>query len=178
MKIRAHHLLCIQGFQGYGYSEEFTENMSKVIQNLKSFPDHKIQITTCCDVLCACCPHNIGNKCAESSNSNEKMIEPSENQDFSGLRKYNFRCLKNEVSQPQKPSVFACPQHEVFEGRESEIRRMDIKVLKTIGLQANTIIEAHDAFQLVNKYFKSSNINEICGNCKWKDKCLFFLMKI
>lgn len=130
MKIRAHHLLCIQGFQGYGYSEEFTENMSKVIQNLKSFPDHKIQITTCCDVLCACCPHNIANKCAESSNSNEKMIE------------------------------------------------MDIKVLKTIGLQANTIIEAHDAFQLVNKYFKSSHIIEICGNCKWKDKCLFFLMKI
>lgn len=130
MKIRAHHLLCIQGFQGYGYSEEFTENMSKVIQNLKSFPNHKIQITTCCDIFCACCPHNIGDKCAESSKSNEKIIE------------------------------------------------MDVKVLKTIGLPVNTIIEAHDAFQLINNYFKSSNISEICGNCKWKDKCLFFSMKI
>jgi len=162
MKIRAHHLLCIQGFQGYGYSEEFTENMLKVIQNLKSFPNHKIQITTCCDAICACCPHNIGDKCTESSNSNEKIKEPSKNQDFSSLRKNNFLYSKQEV----------------FESREPEIRRMDIKVLKTIGLQVNTIIEAHDAFRLVNKHFKSSNISEICGNCKWKDKCLFFSMKI
>ena len=26
LRIRAHHILCIQGFQGLGYSEEFTKN--------------------------------------------------------------------------------------------------------------------------------------------------------
>ena len=29
LKIRHHHLLCILGFKGLGYSDEFVENMKK-----------------------------------------------------------------------------------------------------------------------------------------------------
>jgi hypothetical protein len=57
MKIRAHHLLCIQGFQGHGYSAEFAENMSKVICSLKSNPQQEIEIVDECDVICKFCPH-------------------------------------------------------------------------------------------------------------------------
>ncbi len=75
MKIRAHHLLCIQGFQGLGYSKEFVENMNNVIEFLKSSPDQKIQITADCDVLCAYCPHNIQGKCVQSSDSNKNVMQ-------------------------------------------------------------------------------------------------------
>ena len=30
IRIRAHHLLCMQGFQGYGYNKTFTENMTHI----------------------------------------------------------------------------------------------------------------------------------------------------
>ncbi|HML06009.1 MAG TPA: DUF1284 domain-containing protein [Methanobacterium sp.] len=63
MKIRAHHLLCMQGFQGYGYSEEFSQNMSKIIQNLKSNKEQKIEITVDLDVICKCCPHKKNKIC-------------------------------------------------------------------------------------------------------------------
>ena len=32
--LRGHHLLCIQGYQGYGYSEKFTDNMDNIIEDL------------------------------------------------------------------------------------------------------------------------------------------------
>jgi len=63
MKIRAHHLLCMQGFQGYGYSEEFSQNMSKIIQKLKSHPEQKIEITADLDIICKSCPQKKNKIC-------------------------------------------------------------------------------------------------------------------
>ena len=57
MKIRAHHILCMQGFQGHGYSEEFSQNMSEVIEYLKSNQEQIIEITDDVDVVCKYCPH-------------------------------------------------------------------------------------------------------------------------
>lgn len=65
IKLRAHHLLCMQGFQGYGYSEEFTKNMKVVIDALKNDAGIKIQIVDCCDDICACCPNNIEGICKD-----------------------------------------------------------------------------------------------------------------
>lgn len=126
MKIRAHHLLCIQGFQGYGYSKEFVINMSEMIEDLKQHSDQNIQLTADCDIFCAYCPHNKKNICTYSADS------------------------------------------------EKKIQQMDIQVLETIGLHVNSIIKAHKVFELINKKFKPENINEVCGKCRWKDKCLFF----
>ncbi len=55
---------------------------------------------------------------------------------------------------------------------------MDIEELEKMELQVKTILEAHAAFQIVNTKYKSSDIHKICDNCKWKDKCTFFLMKM
>lgn len=74
MKIRAHHLLCMQGFQGYGYSEDFTKNMAHVIQTLKNFPESKIEIISGNDIICTCCPHNIDSICQENLKSPENII--------------------------------------------------------------------------------------------------------
>jgi hypothetical protein len=42
--IRAHHLLCVQGFQGYGYSPDFEQHMGSVVTFLNLNPSFKLQI--------------------------------------------------------------------------------------------------------------------------------------
>ncbi|MDE6540220.1 MAG: DUF1284 domain-containing protein [Ruminococcus sp.] len=53
-KLRPHHALCINFFEGKGYSNEFTENMTRVIENFHENPI--IEITTGDDVICSKCP--------------------------------------------------------------------------------------------------------------------------
>ena len=53
-KLRPHHVLCINFYVGKGYSKEFTENMSQIIENLQKNP--LIEITTGHDVICSKCP--------------------------------------------------------------------------------------------------------------------------
>ncbi|MBP3762198.1 MAG: DUF1284 domain-containing protein [Ruminococcus sp.] len=62
-KIRPHHALCIQFFEGKGYSPEFTENMRNIINILES-SDPFVCITKNADVICSKCPHNINGVCA------------------------------------------------------------------------------------------------------------------
>jgi hypothetical protein len=130
MKIRAHHLLCMQGFQGYGYSEDFSKNMAEIIQNLRSSPDQKIQIITECDVICSCCPYNVKEICSKDPESHEK------------------------------------------------IKRMDTKVLEKLELCNGDIFEVEEIFNIINKRLKTNfDVIEICGNCSWREKCLWFLEK-
>ncbi|HAQ28865.1 MAG TPA: DUF1284 domain-containing protein [Ruminococcaceae bacterium] len=62
--IRPHHLLCMRYFKGYGYSDEFSENMRYVISNLKN--DSEVVLTGGCDDICLKCPNNSKNMCFES----------------------------------------------------------------------------------------------------------------
>lgn len=56
LKIRAHHLCCIQGFQGYGYSPAFVANMRAVISDLEALPSRPLRLVTNCDAICVSCP--------------------------------------------------------------------------------------------------------------------------
>jgi len=56
LKIRAHHLCCIQGFQGYGYSPIFVANLRVVISDIKAFPSRPLELISECDVVCESCP--------------------------------------------------------------------------------------------------------------------------
>ncbi|MBI2868304.1 MAG: DUF1284 domain-containing protein [Chloroflexi bacterium] len=62
MDIRAHHLLCLLGFRGAGYSPEFIENMKKVAQ-ATFFDNASLRLTSDCDVICAACPHLKHGEC-------------------------------------------------------------------------------------------------------------------
>lgn len=53
-KLRPHHALCINFFEGKGYSTDFTENMKRIIEKFRENP--VIEITTDRDVICRCCP--------------------------------------------------------------------------------------------------------------------------
>ena len=66
LTLRAHHLLCIQGYRGYGYSKQFTLNMDKVVQMLKSNTSILVKIIAETDDICYCCPNRISEKYCSS----------------------------------------------------------------------------------------------------------------
>ncbi len=81
LKIRPHHLLCLQSFEGKGYDEAFTLNMSKIVKQLKSCP--KVELVSSLDDVCSCCPLQIENKCL----TEQKVQE----MDFKVLQYFNLQ---------------------------------------------------------------------------------------
>jgi len=61
LKLRPHHLLCVQAYIGKGYSQEFVKNMNQVVKQLQEDPHQKIQLVDDLDRICSQCPNKIGN---------------------------------------------------------------------------------------------------------------------
>lgn len=82
IRIRAHHLLCIQGFQGKGYSADFINNMNQIIYFLKEGLNDgiskKIKVVNYNDDICTHCPHLDKNICSQFPES-EKRIKKMDN---------------------------------------------------------------------------------------------------
>jgi len=129
LKIRAHHLCCIQGFQGYGYSPIFVANLKAVISDIKAFPSRPLELVSECDVICESCPG------------------------------------KKECT----------AQESTISGR---IKSMDFAVMEKLKIKEGTIMEADKAFSLINSQLtNASEINEVCGPCKWRQKCLWYMQE-
>lgn len=60
--LRPHHLLCLSFFKGKGYSDQFVENMTKVLSTLKE-SDAIVKLTKGEDVICSACPNNNNGIC-------------------------------------------------------------------------------------------------------------------
>lgn len=58
--LRAHHIFCIQGFRGKGYSEEFVSNMTNIVNQLNKDYNNMIKVVNSPDHICLSCPNNIG----------------------------------------------------------------------------------------------------------------------
>lgn len=52
--LRPHHGICLQFFEGRGYSEEFVINMSQICERLRS--GARIRLRPGGDEICRCCP--------------------------------------------------------------------------------------------------------------------------
>ena len=63
LRLRAHHLLCLLGFRGLGYSEAFVANMTRVADKLRAQPDTVVELVANPDVICAACPKLHGDRC-------------------------------------------------------------------------------------------------------------------
>ena len=70
-KIRPHHLLCILGYRGLGYNENFTSNMTKIVKDLRSNPNTIINVSPEADDICIACPYNSKGICVKKPNSEE-----------------------------------------------------------------------------------------------------------
>ncbi|MEW6042512.1 MAG: DUF1284 domain-containing protein [Elusimicrobiota bacterium] len=73
IRIRAHHLLCMQGFQGYGYSRDFVDNMKRIIKEIDSNPDLTVELTNGGDSICEYCPHFIDTCCKSAPNADARV---------------------------------------------------------------------------------------------------------
>ncbi|MDR7079253.1 hypothetical protein J2Y03_004311 [Neobacillus niacini] len=51
-KLRGHHLFCLLGYRGMGYSEEYVKNMTRLHQTLRENPKTLIQLVNGPDQLC------------------------------------------------------------------------------------------------------------------------------
>ncbi len=99
IRLRGHHLLCLQGFQGYGYSKDFVLNMTK-INELRKSKDCTVILTNEADDICSACP-NLKNNLCENENQNETIVK-MDNKILSKLNReeeYNSIDLFNEVYQ-------------------------------------------------------------------------------
>jgi len=67
IRLRGHHLLCLVGYRGMGYSARFTENMSEVYNRLRAEPDTMITIVGGPDNLCVCFPEDGDYHCDKES---------------------------------------------------------------------------------------------------------------
>ena len=81
--LRGHHLLCLQGFLGYGYDEDFVKNMTEINFSRKQ-KDTLISLTNENDAICRSCPNLKNNLC-----QNEKQDETIKAMDNEVLSKLN-----------------------------------------------------------------------------------------
>ncbi len=63
LRIRAHTLLCLQGYHGLGYSDEFIAEMDRVTKYLRENPHALIKVVASADMFCLKCPHHNRGRC-------------------------------------------------------------------------------------------------------------------
>lgn len=54
--LRGHHLLCLLGYRGMGYSDAYVDNMTEVYRTLLADPQTECELVKGPDQLCACFP--------------------------------------------------------------------------------------------------------------------------
>ena len=80
VKLRGHHLICLNFFRGEGYSEDFIRNIYSVIGK------ENIEIVKGPDEVCARCPYLRDDRCASNEYTDEMIIF----QDKEALRLLEF----------------------------------------------------------------------------------------
>lgn len=66
VRLRGHHLGCVQGFQGYGYDGPFTDRMTVLAATLRGDPTHPVRVAAADDDVCGPCPHREGDRCVRT----------------------------------------------------------------------------------------------------------------
>lgn len=128
IRIRAHHLLCMQGFQGLGYNKEFALNMSQIIEKTLQNPFSLIKVIIGADAICECCPHDLDGKCNLKSTS------------------------------------------------DNDIRQLDSSILQYLDINEGSILHSSRILRITQS-LSIENVKKICGNCFWRENCLYFKKK-
>ena len=72
--LRGHHLLCVHGFQGMGYSPAFIERMGTIVDEIRDEEkDFPIRVVVDLDDACGACPHNEGTICLVSEGADKRI---------------------------------------------------------------------------------------------------------
>jgi uncharacterized protein len=66
-RLRGHHLLCLLGYRGMGYSREYVANMTRVHQTLRTKPETEVLLVAGPDDLCAKFPGSQTCHCEDAN---------------------------------------------------------------------------------------------------------------
>jgi hypothetical protein len=74
----------------------------------------------------------------------------------------------------------SCPNKKECTAKKSvsfrRIRNMDLLVMEKLKIKEGAIMKADEAFKLINSQLNNIfHIAEVCGPCKWKQKCLWYM---
>lgn len=77
--LRGHHLLCVHGFRGIGYSPEFIIKMEKIVKDIRdTSKDSDIKVVAAFDDVCTACPNKGETECQAGEGSNEHVLSMDE----------------------------------------------------------------------------------------------------
>lgn len=107
--LRPHHGMCMAYYQGKGYSEDFTENMTRTLE-LFAREDPLILLVHCTDILCGHCPFHHEDQCEtriKVDRYDREVLERTGLSAGSVLRVSEFRRLVKEriLDQGQRPEI-------------------------------------------------------------------------
>lgn len=75
VRLRAHTLLCLQGFRGEGYSPGFVDNLARIHRDLNEHPERWVQVVEEPDTVCAACPHRAQSGCTLNGEGFEQEMQ-------------------------------------------------------------------------------------------------------
>lgn len=67
VKLRGHHLLCLLGYRGKGYSDGFCANMTEIYETLRRKPETEIEVIDGPDDICRAFPIDQHAHCRNDS---------------------------------------------------------------------------------------------------------------
>lgn len=73
IKLRGHHLICLNFFSGEGYDEDFVKNLEQIVNELRS--GAIFQIIYGGDDICYRCPNLRSNNCYYKEDSDEGILK-------------------------------------------------------------------------------------------------------
>jgi len=118
IKLRAHHLLCVQGYKGWGLTPEFKEFMFALSEQLKTQPDSKIEIVDGADDICGHCSELVEGKCAAPPDPGIQDAKVLRHFQFMLNTEYPAKVVADKIKSTLNPDVFkeicgggACEQY-------------------------------------------------------------------
>lgn len=67
VQLRGHHLFCLLGYRGMGYSKEYIENMTNLHQTLRKYPETLVELVEGPDQLCEKYPNSGEYHCKDQN---------------------------------------------------------------------------------------------------------------
>lgn len=66
-RLRGHHIFCLLGYRGMGYSKEYVENMTRLHHTLRKNPETLVQLVNGPDQLCEKYPNSGEYHCQDGN---------------------------------------------------------------------------------------------------------------
>ena len=102
MKLRPHHLMCIQSYVGKGYDEDFVKIMDKITYELRNNKECLINIVFSTDDICVACPNMLDiNLCKTNekvNNIDSKVIKYFNLEEKEYIYKDIVNYIKNNIT--------------------------------------------------------------------------------